>query len=449
MEKQRKLLGEESIGKLLFKLSAPAMIGMFVMALYNLVDTIFVGHGVGVVGIAGIAIVFPISMIVMSLSMMVGIGGSSIISRRLGEDRKEEAEKVLGNVITLLFGLGILLTIFGLIFIKPILIAFGATESILGPALEYGRIVRAGTLFFSVTVAANNVIRAEGNAKMAMFTMLIGAILNTILDPIFIFGFKLGLAGAAWATIISQFFSFIYVMYYFSSKTHSLLRIHFYNLKLKWYIVKETLALGVASFVRMASGSVMSVVINHTLAVYGGDVAIATFGVINRLLAFIFMPMFGIIQGMQPIVGFNYGARKSDRVKQAISLSLKITTMMALISFVILFVFAGTFMRIFSTDVELLSLGTHAMRIIIIFMVTMGLQVVSAGMYQAMGRAWASFIMSSLRQVIFLIPLVIILPFFFHLEGVWYAFPVADFAAFVVSWYMYKREMKLIVKHLA
>ena len=161
------------------------------------------------------------------------------------------------------------------------------------------------------------------------------------------------------------------------------------------------------------------------------------------------MPMFGIIQGMQPIVGFNYGARKSDRVKQAISLSLKVTTIMALVSFVILFVFAGTFMRIFSNDVELLFLGTHAMRIIIIFMVTMGLQVVSAGMYQAMGRAWASFIMSSLRQVIFFIPLVVILPFFFQLNGVWYAFPLADFLAFVVSWYMYKREMVLIEKHLA
>jgi len=449
MEKQRKLLGEEKIGKLLFKLSAPAMVGMFVMALYNLVDTIFVGHGVGVTGIAGIAIVFPISMIVMSLSMMVGIGGSSIISRRLGENRKDEAEKVLGNVTTLIVGLGIILTILGLVFIKPLLIAFGATENILGPALEYGRIIIAGTLFFATSMAANNVIRAEGNAKMAMITMLIGAVLNIILDPIFIFVFNLGLAGAAWATIISQFFSFIYVIYYFTSKTHSLLRIHISNLKLQMYIVKETIALGVASFVRMASGSVMAVVINHTLAIYGGDVAIATFGVINRLLAFIFMPMFGIIQGMQPIVGFNYGARKSDRVKQAISLSLKVTTIMALVSFVILFVFAGTFMRIFSNDVELLFLGTHAMRIIIIFMVTMGLQVVSAGMYQAMGRAWASFIMSSLRQVIFFIPLVVILPFFFQLNGVWYAFPLADFLAFVVSWYMYKREMVLIEKHLA
>jgi len=402
-----------------------------------------------VTGIAGIAIVFPISMIVMSLAMMVGIGGSSIISRRLGEARKEEAEKVLGNVITMIFGLGIVLTILGLIFIKPLLIAFGATESILGPALEYGRIIIAGTLFFATSMAANNVIRAEGNAKMAMFTMLIGAVLNTILDPIFIFVFKLGLAGAAWATIISQFVSFVYVLYYFASKTHSLLRIHFHNLKLQMYIVKEILALGVASFVRMASGSAMSVVINHTLAVYGGDVAIATFGVINRLLAFVLMPMFGIVQGMQPIVGFNYGAKNSDRVKQAISLSLKITTIMSLVAFVLLFIFAGIFMRVFSTDTELLALGTHATRIIIIFFFTLGLQVVSAGMYQAMGRAWASLIMSSLRQVIFLIPLVIILPFFFHLNGVWYAFPVADFSAFIVSWYMYKREMILIEKHLA
>lgn len=449
MEKQKKLLGEEKIGKLLFKLSAPAMVGMFVMALYNLVDTVFVGHGVGVVGIAGIAIVFPISMIVMSLSMMVGIGGSSIISRRLGEDKKDEAEKILGNIVTLLFWLGIILTILGLVFIKPILIAFGATENILGSALEYGRIVIGGTLFFSISIAANNVIRAEGNAKMAMFTMLIGAVLNTILDPIFIFVFKLGLAGAAWATIISQFFGFIYVLYYFISKTHSVLRIHLHNLKLRWYIVKETIALGAASFVRMASGSVMAVVINHTLAVYGGDVAIATFGVVNRLMAFSFMPVLGIVQGMQPIVGFNYGARNSARVKETISLALKVTTVMSFASFLLLFIFSEVLMRAFSSDQDLIMLGSHAMRIVVIFFVTLGLQMVGAGMYQSMGRAWASFIMSSLRQVIFLIPLVIILPFFFQLDGVWYAFPIADLLAFVVSWYMYKREMVLIEKHLA
>ncbi|MDD2656423.1 MAG: MATE family efflux transporter [Patescibacteria group bacterium] len=449
MEKQKKLLGEEKISKLLWKLSAPAMVGMLVSALYNLVDTIFVGHGVGVVGIAGIAIVFPISMIIMSLSMMFGIGGASIISIRIGENKKEEAEKVLGNMVTLLFGLGIILTIVGLVFIEPILLAFGATEGILASALEYGRIIMAGNLFFSISVAANSVIRSEGNAKMAMITMLVGALINIILDPIFIFVFDMGLAGAAWATVISQFFSFAYVVYYFVSKKHSMLRIHLQNLKLKFYIVKETVALGISAFVRMAAGSAMSVVINHTLAIHGGDVAIATFGVVNRLLSFVFMPMFGIIQGMQPIVGFNYGAKNSQRVIDVIKLTLKITTIMSFVSFVVLFIFAEIFMKIFSTDLELIRMGSHATRIIIIFLITLGLQVVSSGMYQSMGRAWISFIISSLRQIIFLIPLVIILPIFFDLNGVWYAFPVADFLAFVVSWVLYKREIKLIEKNLA
>ena len=217
MNKQEHILARERIGKALFKLSAPAMVGMLVMALYNLVDTIFVGRGVGVLGIAGIAIVFPIQMIVMAIAQTVGVGGSSMISRFIGAQKKQEAEQVLGNIFLLVFWSSIIIMIGGLIFLRPLLTVFGATETIMPSAIAYARIILFGTVFFSFSMASNNVIRAEGNAKAAMITMLVGAVLNIILDPIFIFGFKMGIAGAAMATVISQAIAFSYIVYYFVS----------------------------------------------------------------------------------------------------------------------------------------------------------------------------------------------------------------------------------------
>ena len=447
MNKQEYILSRELITKALFKLSAPAMIGMIVMALYNLVDTIFIGRGVGMLGIAGVAIVFQIQMIVMALSQTIGIGGSSLISRQIGAGKKENAEHVLGNIFSLVFWSSIILMILGLVFLRPLLIMFGATETILPSAVSYARIILLGTVFFSFTMAGNNVIRAEGNAKAAMMTMLIGAILNIIFDPIFIFVFDMGIAGAALATILSQAISFAYIVYYFLSK-QSMLRLHTKNMKLHKPYVKEIFAVGSSSFVRMSAGSAMALVLNNTLAHFGGDIAIAAFGIINRLLAFLFMPMFGVVQGMQPLVGYNVGAKNLERARHSIRLSINATTVMAIAAFVILFIFPRQLLNIFSSDQELLDLGTHAMRIIVIMLPTIGFQVVVAGMYQAMGRAKEALILSSLRQVILLIPLILLLPHFFGLNGVWYSFFLADGFAVLVTWWMYKKELRDIEKLL-
>jgi len=443
MHERETQLAEAPIKKLLWKLSAPAMVGMLVMALYNLVDTIFVGRAVGILGIAGIAIVFPINMLVMAIEQTIGIGGASFISRKLGERKKEETEFALGNIVSLVVISSIVMTVLGFIFVKPLLIAFGATDTILPLAVEYARIIILGILFFSFGMVGSTLVRAEGNAKVAMIIMLIGAVLNIILDPIFIFGFGMGMAGAAWATVLSQMATCLYVLYYFGTGK-SLLKFYFKNLKLKFYIVKEIVVIGISSFVRMGSSSIMAMVLNNSLAVYGGDIAIGVFGIVNRLLAFVFLPLIGIVQGMQPIVGFNFGAGAIGRVKETVRLSIKLTTYSAIGAFLVLEIFPKQLLQVFTSDPEALKMGVLAMRVIALAFATIGFQIVSGGFYQALGRAKESLFLSSLRQVILLIPLVIILPHFWGLLGIWIAFPVADSLAGGITWWMYRREMNAL-----
>jgi len=440
MHERETQLSESLIGKLLWKLSAPAMVGMLVVALYNLVDTIFVGRSVGVLGIAAIAIVFPINMLIMAIEQTIGIGGASFISRKLGERKMAETEMAFGNIFSLTIVSSLILSLVGLIFLKPILTAFGATDSILPLAVDYGWIIILGIPFFSFGMVGNTIVRSEGNAKIAMITMLVGAVLNTIMDPIFIFGLGMGIKGAALATVLSQLVTALFILYYFIFGD-SLLKFYWRNLKLKFYIVKEIIAVGFSSFVRMGAGSIGAVVLNHVLAFYGGDLAIGVFGIINRLLAFIFLPLIGIVQGMQPIIGYNFGARAIERVKETVNISIKLTTYSAILAFVILELFAEPILRIFTTDSEAIRIGVPAMRIVALAFATIGFQVVTAGLYQAMGRAKESIFLSSLRQIILLIPLVIILPYFWGLLGVWISFPIADSVSGVITWIMYKSEL--------
>jgi putative MATE family efflux protein len=425
-------LGNERIDKLLFKLSAPAMVGMLVQALYNVVDTIFVGRSVGFMGIAGLTIVFPIHLIIIAFIQIVGIGGASIISRSLGAGDIDRAEKTLGNMISLVLIISLFITVFGSIYIEPILRLFGATQTILPYSKEYLRIILFGTLFFTYAMASNNVVRSEGNAKVALYTMLISAGLNIILDPIFIFVFNMGIQGAAIATVISQAVTAVYLLFYFFNKK-STLRIKIENLRLNYEVVKETFAIGVSAFARQVSGSIMAIIVNNTLGVYGGDITIAAFGVISRLLMFIYMPMFGIVQGLLPIVGFNYGARKLDRVKKAIQLSFLAATTMAFIAFLLFMLIPETLFRIFSEDQELINIGVKALRILGLALPVVGFQIVGASIFQAVGKALPALILSLSRQLLFLIPLLIILPLFFQLTGVWAAFPIADILSFLVT----------------
>ncbi|WP_406655765.1 MATE family efflux transporter [Methanolobus sp. ZRKC2] len=446
MQEHSKLLADESIGKLLLKLSAPATIGMMVQALYNLVDTIFVGQALGensIQGIAGISIAFPIMMIGMAIALAIGIGGSSVISRALGEKNIEKAENTMGNILSLIGVSSILITIIGSILIVPMLKLFGATDTILPYSLDYLSIILYGSVFFIYALAMNNVVRAEGNAKVAMYTMIASAGLNIILDPLFIFALDMGIKGAAIATVIAQAVGAFYLVHYFATGK-SILRFHTRHLKLNIGIVKEIVAIGLSPLTRNASSSLMVIVLNNALAVYGGDIAIAIFGVINRLFMFAFMPMFGVIQGLQPIVGYNYGAKNFDRVKQSVRLSIAITTAMSIAGFLLLFLFPEQLFSVFSSDQELIYSGKYATRIMVIAVPLVGFQIVGASFYQAIGKARPSFILSMSRQLLFLIPLVIILPHFFQLTGIWMAFPLSDSLSFLITLIMINKEFRLL-----
>ena len=430
-------LGTAPIRSLLIKMSAPAMVGLMVQALYNLTDTIFVGHGVGSLGIGGIAISFPIQILVMALAQLFGIGCSSIVSRRLGAGDREEACHALGNLFTLVIFFSAIIAVFGSLYLPSLLKLFGATEGILPYASDYSRTILVGTPFFMFAMATNAVVRAEGNARVAMWTMIISGLLNIVLDPLFIYGFHLGIRGAALATVLAQATTVMYLIYYFFGGRSSL-RTQPHHFRLSRSIVREATAVGLGSGLRSAASSFTVIILNTSLATHGGDIAIATFGVINRMIMFLFLPMFGIIQGMMPIVGYNYGADHPERVRQVVKLSSIVTTAISVGTTLLLLAIPALLLRIFTQDSEVISMGAPAIRTIILAFPTVGFQVVAAGMYQALGKALPALVLALLRQVILLTPLILLLPRFFGLGGIWISFPIADGgAALITGWMMF------------
>lgn len=442
-------LANEPIKTLLWKFAVPAMTGMFVMSLYNVVDMIFVGRGVGALAIAGVSVVFPLQMFTMAVGMMIGMGTSSLISRSLGAGDTKRAERALGNAILLILILGGTLTVVGLAKTTFFIYLFGATDDVFPYAKEYMDVILFSVLLHEFAMSSNGIIRAEGNARVAMISMLIGALLNIALDPIFIFVLGMGVRGAAIATVIAQIVMTLYILHYFLSGKSSL-RIRVKNFLLEWVVVKQIVSIGFAAFVRAAAVSFIAVIINRMLGSYGG-VSIAVFGVIRRVLMFAAMPSMGIAQGLQPILGFSYGAKRYDRGIEVIRRSAIIATAFSVAAFLILFFFPGPIMRIFSTDSALVYQGTHAMKLVFIAFWLVGFHIVGSTIFQAIGKAIPTFILATSRQVLFLIPLVFILSHFFQLDGIWLAFPIADTLSFIVTLVMvipqmreFKRQQTLI-----
>ncbi|MDG5787997.1 MATE family efflux transporter [Evansella sp. AB-P1] len=446
-QKQQSLrLGTESIPKLLKDLSIPAIIGMFVMALYNVVDTIFISHAVGISGVAGVTIAFPIMMIMMAIAAALGIGGSSVISRRLGAQKSEDANNVFGNILFMVLGFSVLGMIGAFIFIEQLLRLFGATPDIIVYASDYLFPILIGTFFFTFSFTTNAIIRSEGNSRFAMMTMIIPSVLNIILSPIFIYGFNLGVQGAAIATVISQAsVTFVIIKYFLSGK--STLTFSFSKFKLRFDLMKEVIVIGLPAFFRQVAGSVMMIAINAMLIQYGGEFYVGVFGIVQRVLMFTLMPMMGILQGMQPIIGYNYGAKQFERLRDTVWLGIKLVTLYSAIIFVIIMVFPDMFMKLFTTDEAVIQAGTDGMRIMFLAAILIGIQVLSGGLYQALGKAKPALILSMSRQVLFLIPLVLILPHFFGVAGVWIAFPVADVLSFALSAiFLYKDRKLFLIK---
>lgn len=439
-------LETEKIGKLIFEFSLPAIIGMMVMASYNIVDRIFVGRGVGSLAISGIAITFPAIIIFMAFAMLVGIGATAIISIRLGEKNIVAAEETLGNALTLSVVISILLTAIFYIFLDSILVAFGGSGEVFQYAKDFSQVMLIGGVFQMVSFTMNNIIRGEGNPKMAMITMIIGAVLNTILNPIFIFVLHWGIRGSAWATVISQFVSTVWVLaYFFGKKSH--VHFHFRNLKLKKNIVLKIFSIGVSPFTMQIAASIVIIIFNKSLEHYGGDLAIASMAICNAVAMFIVMPIFGINQGIQPIIGYNFGAKLFHRVKKVFELAISASTIICVLGFIVVMLFSEGIVGFFSKgDKELIEIGARALRIYLLMLPIIGFQIVNGAYFQSVGKPKQAMILTITRQILFLIPLILILPSFFRLDGIWIAVPVSDGASAVLSGIFLFNEMRILKK---
>ncbi|TDL33037.1 MATE family efflux transporter [Jeotgalibacillus sp. S-D1] len=446
MKQQSTQLGTEKIPRLMLRFSVPAFIGMFVMALYNIADTFYIARGVGTTAVAALSISFPLQLIMTAFAAAIGIGGSSIISRRLGQGKLKEANEVFGHVVWLVGLMSVLMVITALTFLDPILTAFGATADVLPFAREYMSIILYGSLFQAFMMSSNNIVRSEGNAKIAMLTMIISAGLNIVLDPIFIFVLDMGIGGAAIATVISQAVGAVWIFLYFWTGKSSL-TFRWIGFFPKPKVVKEIIAIGSATFVRQVAGSFMFIAVNWMLVIHGGETSVAIYGIINRIMMFAIMPMFGIVQGMQPIIGYNFGAKLYHRVSDTLKLGIMISTGIAVFVWGATMLFPTAMMSVFSTDSTVIEDGGEAIRWIFLVTPIIGFQMVTGGLYQALGKAKISFILSMARQLIFLIPLVLILPGFYGVMGVWIAFPIADILAFLLSlFFVWRDRQKLFQK---
>lgn len=438
-------LEEGNIANLIFKFSGPAVLGMIVMSIYNVVDRIFIGHGVGFLGLAGITVGYPLVVIVLAVTLLVGIGATALISIRLGEQRKDDAEKVMGNAMTLLVLIALALTILGLLFLDPLLVRFGASATVLPYARAYMRIILLGSVFQVIGFGVNNFIRAEGNPKVAMLTMVAGSVLNIILDAIFILVLGLGVAGAAIATVMSQAASAAFVLLYFI-KGDSLLKFHPANFRLELPLSLQIFSVGMPAFLKQVATALIVIILNNSLLHYGGDIAISAFGVIHSMLILLLMPIFGISQGIQPVIGYNYGAKKFQRVKEALNLGVLIATAIVVVGFVVVQAFPAQIIQLFTRDEELIHLAAQGLRTFLIFLPIIGFQIVGANYFQAVGKPRQAVFLNLSRQVLLFIPALLILPRHFGLMGIWMVAPVADFFSTALTAVFVQTELRYLDK---
>lgn len=443
--KRSRQLGEESINKLLVKFSVPAIIGMLVNSLYNIVDRIFVGNGVGSLGLSAITVEFPLTLVVMSVALLIGVGSGTLISIRLGEKKESEAGEILGNAFFLLVILSVLITVVGLAWLDPLMSLLGASAEVLPYARDYAGIILAGTVFWTVGMGMNNIIRAEGNPQVAMLTMLIGALLNIVLDAVFIFAFGWGIKGAALATIIAKAVSTLWVLHYLLTRSQVRLRLDKIRLRLAHML--RIVAIGFAPFARQLAASLLNVILNISLSTYGGDLALAAMGVVMSLSTLIFMPIIGLDHGLQPIIGYNHGARNFHRVREAFVKGLVVATAVSVLGFIVINLFPAQLVAMFNAkDAELIALGSRALRIYLLLLPVIGAQIIGSSYFQAVGRPVPAAILTLSRQVLILIPALLILPPFFGLNGVFYAGPTADFVATVLTGLWVAVEMRKLTK---
>ena len=440
MTKVASELGTGKVSKLLIRQAVPATIGILVMSLNMIIDTIFVGQWIGVLAIAAITVVLPIAFLISSIGMGIGIGGSSIISRALGANNKEKAFLTFGNQISLTVILAILFVILGNIFSAPILNLFGAKGAILPIASEYFGVIIYGIPFLAFAMMGNPTIRAEGKPKFAMYAMMVPAVLNVLLDILFIKVFNWGMWGAGLATSIAYASCGLYILYFFLS-SKSELKISTKNFKLNVNIVKEITKLGGVSIVRQGAISILMIVLNYSLFTYGGELSIAVFGIINRVMMFALSPVLGVSQGFLPVAGFNIGAKNNARVKETIKSSIWFGSILGSIIFIAILIFKEQIIWIFTNDATLLSQTPNAMFVVFLATPIITMQLIGSAYFQAAGKAMPALFLTLLKQGIFLIPLAYILPIFYGVDGVWWSFPIADVLSTIITVFILKREV--------
>lgn len=425
-------LGTEPIGKLLKSYAVPAIIAMTASSLYNIIDSIFIGHGVGPLAIAGLAVTFPLMNLSAAFGTLVGVGATTLVSVLLGQKNYDIANKVLGNVVILNTIIGLLFMTVSLIFLDPILYFFGASDNTIVYAREYMQIILAGNAVTHLYLGLNSVLRASGQPKFAMMLTILSVIINTAVAPVLIFWLDMGISGAAIATVLAQSVSLIIILRYFSRKDRLL---HFSKgiFRLEWRITRDSLSIGLAPFLMNSAACIVTLFINQQLGNYGGDIAIGAYGIVNRISFLFIMIVMGFNQGMQPIAGYNYGTRNYTRVKSVMWTTVKYATVVTTTGFLIATLFPQQAVSIFTSDPQLIDFSARGLRILTLAFPFVGFQMVSSNFFQCLGMVNKAIILSMARQILFLIPCIYVLPLFFKNLGVWISFPISDFAAFIIS----------------
>lgn len=438
-------MGSKKILPLLVEFSIPAIIGMLVNAIYNVVDRIFIGNapGLGAIGIAGITISYPVTLVLMAISLMVGVGGATRFSIALGQKKHKEAAIYQGNAIILTVIFGLIFMVFGNLFVNSLLVMLGSSDRVLPYARDYLSIVLYGAVFQCVTMCGNNFSRAQGNPKNAMISQLIGAGFNIVFDYILIIKFNMGMQGAALATIGGQFLSMIWQLCYLCSN-RSLIKLDLQDIKIRISFALDIIRTGIPAFLMQMANSVLNFILNSSLGTYGGDVAISAVGIITSFQTICQMPLTGLMQGQQPLISYNYGAQKIDRVKETLKYSIIGGTIIALLGFLAVELFPKTIILMFNNEPEVVELGTRAIRIWFICLPLLGAQIMSANYFQCIGKIKVASVLNLLRQVIVLIPMILILSSLIGLDGIFIAVPIADLTAFLITIFLFIKSIRKI-----
>ena len=441
-------MGSKNILPLLIEFSVPAIIGMLVNAIYNVVDRMFIGNApnLGAIGIAGITISYPITLILMAISLMVGVGGSTRFSISLGMKKKDHAAIYQGNAIMLTIIFGIIFTILGNIFINPVLEILGSSNEVLPYANDYLSIILYGAVFQCIAICGNNFSRAQGNPKNAMISQLIGAGFNILFDYILIMKMHMGMQGAAIATVGGQFLSMIWQLCYLCSN-RSLIKLDLKHLKLKVQYSIDIIKTGIPAFLMQMANSILNFILNSNLGKYGGDVAISTVGIITSFQTICQMPLIGLMQGQQPLISYNYGANKPSRVIETLKYAIIGGTIISLAGFLAVQLLPDIIIRMFNNEAEVIALGTKAIRIWFACLPVLGIQIMAANYFQCIGKIKVASILNLLRQIIILIPVMLLLSSLIGLDGIFIAVPIADFSAFVITVVLFIQSLKKNFKY--